>query len=197
MSNDDQMVPVPAPATFLTTEELIPLVYDELRRIAARRIAGEESTQSLQATALVHEAYLRLGNPCFPKWEGRAHFFGAAAEAMRRILVERARRRHAAKRGGGWRRVDWEQADVAATLLGPDLLAVSEALDQLAEIDANAAQLVTLRFFAGLGHQEAAELLGVSRRVADRMWTYARAWLVQTLQAAPGENGTDSQCKLQ
>jgi len=157
--------------------ELLPLVYDELRRLAAQRMARELPGQTLQATALVHEAYLRLvgADPEKP-WDGRGHFFAAAAEAMRRILVERARRRHTLKRGGQHARIDLDDAEpsVPAT---DDLLALDEALEKLAAQAPEKAQLVQLRVFAGLTLAEAAEILGLSTSTADRYWAYARAWL--------------------
>ena len=169
-----QRVPVGArPA-----HELLPLVYDELRRLAAQRMARESPGQTLQATALVHEAYLRLvgGDPNRP-WAGRGHFFAAAAEAMRRILVENARRRHRLKRGGHRARVDLDDAQPAAPETDDDLLALDEALQRLAVKDPVKAQLVQLRVFAGLTLAEAAESLGLSSSTADRYWAYARAWL--------------------
>jgi RNA polymerase sigma factor (TIGR02999 family) len=159
-------------------EQLLPLVYDELRRLAAARMAQEASGQTLQATALVHEAYLRLVAPeQAQRWDTRGHFFSAAAEAMRRILVEQARRKTAVKHGGGCRRVDLLEAD-AATNTGPwELLAIDEALLRLAGEDRQAAELVKLRYFAGLSVEEAAETLQISRATAYRHWAYARAWL--------------------
>jgi RNA polymerase sigma factor (TIGR02999 family) len=163
-------------------EELLPLVYEELRRLAAQRLAHEKPGQTLEATALVHEAYLRLmdGDQTRP-WNSRGHFFAAAAEAMRRILVENARRKQAEKHGGGRQRVD-----LPADLAGPesradDLLALDEALSRLEQHDPDAARLVKLRYFAGLTHQEAAEALGISRGAADRLWALARAWLFRQL----------------
>ncbi len=158
--------------------ELLPLVYDELRRLAAQRMSRESPGQTLQATALVHEAYLRLvgGDPDRP-WDGRGHFFAAAAEAMRRILVESARRRHRLKRGGHRARVDLDAAQPAAPETDADLLALDEALEKLAARDAVKAKLVQLRVFAGLTLAEAAEILGLSGSTADRYWAYARAWL--------------------
>jgi RNA polymerase sigma factor (TIGR02999 family) len=158
--------------------EILPLVYDELRRLAAQRMARESPGQTLQATALVHEAYLRLvgGDPEKP-WDGRGHFFAAAAEAMRRILVENARRRHRLKRGGGRGRVDLDDAQPAAPETDDDLLALDEALEKLAQNDPVKAQLVQLRVFAGLTLAEAAEILGLSISTAERYWAYARAWL--------------------
>jgi RNA polymerase sigma factor (TIGR02999 family) len=160
--------------------ELLPLVYDELRRLAARRLAGEAPGQTLDATALVHEAYLRLvgGDPGRP-WQGRAHFFAAAAESMRRILVENARRKRRLRHGGGLARAGVEPDEIAAPEGRPldELLAVDAALDRLAAADPAAAELVKLRYFAGFSIARSAEILGVSPRTADRLWTYARAWL--------------------
>ncbi|MCO6042749.1 ECF-type sigma factor [Aeoliella sp. ICT_H6.2] len=166
-------------------DELLPLVYDELRRLAAARLSQEKPGQTLQATALVHEAYLRLvkGNPD-QNWNGRAHFFGAAAEAMRRIMVENARRRARIKRGGNRK---WEELDIssiAAPQECDDLLALDEALSRLAEQDSQSAELVKLRYFAGMTVPRAAELLGVSPRKADFMWSFARAWLRHEMESS-------------
>jgi RNA polymerase sigma factor (TIGR02999 family) len=168
-----------------TSAELLPLVYEELRRLAAHKLSQERPGQTLQATSLVHEAWLRLAGTESWKWEGQKHFFAAAAEAMRRILIENARRKQRQKRGGGWERIDVEEIELAEPLPSNDLLALDEALTELAQRDAPAAELVQLRFFAGLTQQQAANLLGVSRRTADRTWAYARAWLFQ--QIAGGE----------
>jgi RNA polymerase sigma factor (TIGR02999 family) len=158
--------------------ELLPLVYDELRRLAAQRLARELPGQTLQATALVHEAYLRLvGSQPDRPWDGQGHFFAAAAEAMRRILVENARRRSRVKRGGDRARVDLDKAEPTAPETDDDLLALDEALAQLALKDPVKAQLVQLRVFAGLTVVEAAEVLSLSTTTADRYWAYARAWL--------------------
>jgi RNA polymerase sigma factor (TIGR02999 family) len=157
--------------------ELLPLVYNELRRLAASQLAHEPPGQTLQATSLVHEAWLRLVGAPDRKWEGQRHFFAAAAQAMRRILIENARRKQRQKRGGGWERVDVEKIQLAEPLPSDDLLALDEALTELARRDPSAAELVQLRFFAGLTQQQAADLLGISRRTADRTWAYARAWL--------------------
>jgi RNA polymerase sigma factor (TIGR02999 family) len=164
--------------------ELLPLVYDELRKLAARRLAREAPGQTLEATALVHEAYVRLvdGGDAKP-WNSRGHFFGAAAEAMRRILVENARRKASEKRGGGRRREDIPAAELVAPAVSEDLLALDEALSQLAQTDALAAELVKLRYFAGLTSQQAAAALGLSSRTADRTWSYARAWLLNKLKS--------------
>jgi RNA polymerase sigma factor (TIGR02999 family) len=160
--------------------QLLPMVYDELRRLAAQRLAREEPGQTLDATALVHEAYLRLvgGDPSRP-WLGRAHFFAAAAEAMRRILVENARRKRRLKHGGGLTRADLDPAELPAREPRPldELLAIDAALDRFATADPTAAELVKLRYFAGFSIPEAAAILGISSRSADRLWTYARAWL--------------------
>lgn len=164
-------------------DELLPLVYEELRKLAAVRMAGESSDHTLQATALVHEAWIRLGADRQPAWENRAHFFAAAAESMRRILIDAARRRHANKHGGGLERVD--VADPALQIAAPardeELLAVHESLDRLAAADPRRAELVKLRYFAGLTLEEAAEALGVSVPTAKRDWAYARAWLYQDI----------------
>jgi RNA polymerase sigma factor (TIGR02999 family) len=159
-------------------EQLLPLVYDELRKLAARRLADEKPGQTLQATALVHEAYLRLIGPDgHARWDGRGHFFAAAAEAMRRILVEKARREKRFKRGGDRQRVDLDEVAEIAGRADERILAVDEALDRLASEDPQAAQLVKLRFFAGMSITEAAGVLGISRASAYEQWAYARAWL--------------------
>jgi RNA polymerase sigma factor (TIGR02999 family) len=158
--------------------QLLPLVYDELRRLAAQKLAQEKPGQTLQATALVHEAYLRLveGDKA-PHWNSRGHFFAAAAEAMRRILVENARRKRGLKHGGGCQRVNLEEAVSCPPEPVEELLALSEALDRLAQEDPKKAELVKLRYFTGLSVQEAAEVLGISRATADRYWAYAKVWL--------------------
>lgn len=163
--------------------ELLTQVYDELRKLARAKMARESPGQTLQATALVHEAWLRLGGEAQPRWENRAHFFGAAAEAMRRILVDSARRKRRAKHGGGLRRVDWENLDVATIGDDDTVLAVHEALDRLARHDPVGARLIELRFFAGLPNVEAARVLGLAERTAKRTWSYARAWLQKELAA--------------
>jgi RNA polymerase sigma factor (TIGR02999 family) len=158
--------------------QLLPLVYDELRKLAAQRLAQEKPGQTLQATALVHEAYLRLvDTEKVQQWESRGHFFAAVAEAMRRILVENARRRGAEKHGGQLRRFDFEVAQTLAEPPADELLALDEALDQLAAEDPVKAELVKLRCFAGLSHRDAAQALGISRATADRYWAYAKSWL--------------------
>jgi len=161
-------------------EQLLPLVYDELRKLASAKMARESGSQTLQATALVHEAWMRLGADNQPDWQNRAHFFAAAAESMRRILIERARRRRAERHGGGLQRVDVD--DPALEIAAPggaddELLAVHDSLDRLASHDARKAELVKLRYFAGLTLEQAAEVLGVSLPTAKRDWAYARAWL--------------------
>jgi RNA polymerase sigma factor (TIGR02999 family) len=166
---------------------LLPLVYDELRRLAAQRLAHEKPGLTLQPTALVHEAYLRLvGGGDDEGWNGRGHFFAAAAEAMRRILVEAARRRRAAKHGGGRAREDLNADLVPAAEPREDLLALDEALDRLAATNRQAAELVQLRYFAGLTLPDAAEALGMAPRTAGRLWAYARAWLRREIEG-PGE----------
>src|SRR5215831_18241781 len=165
--------------------ELLPLVYDELRKLAAARLADEKPGQTLQATALVHEAYLRLvgdGQPA--DWNGRGHFFAAAAEAMRRILINRARDRHRLKRGGDRHRVDLDALAEPATAPDAHLLDLDDALDRLARSHPRAAELVKLKFFAGLTLQESAAALGLPPRTADRLWAFARAWLADALGPA-------------
>ena len=162
-------------------EDLLPLVYDELRRLAASQLSHERPGQTLQATSLVHEAWLRLASAEGQKWEGQKHFFAAATQAMRRILIENARRKQREKRGGGWERVNLEEIQLAEPLPSDQLLALDEALTELAQHDPQAAEFVQLRFFAGLTQQQAADLLGISRRTADRTWAYARAWLFRQI----------------
>ena len=158
-------------------QELLPLVYAELRRLAAHKLAHEAPGQTLQATALVHEAWLRLGGAENPRFEGRAHFFAAASEAMRRILIDNARRKRAVRHGGGLQRVDIQEVEVAARTDDEQLLAIHEALDKLAVEDKVTAELVKLRYFVGLTIPEAAEILGISETTANRYWTFARTWL--------------------
>jgi RNA polymerase sigma factor (TIGR02999 family) len=167
-------------------DQLMPLVYDELRKLAAQKLAQEKPGQTLQATALVHEAYLRLvgGDPSAPQerqWNSRGHFFAAAAEAMRRILINRARDKDCLKRGGGQQRVDLDLVVKADDASGADLVVIDDALAKLAEENRACAELVKLRFFAGLTQQEAAAALGLPRRTADRYWAFARAWLFEAL----------------
>ncbi len=162
-------------------EELLPLVYEELRKLAAARMAQEQPGQTLQPTALVHEAWLRLTGGEQPSFEGRGHFFAAAGEAMRRILIENARRKGRLKRGGEWKRVGLEELDVAVTTNDDTLLAVHDALTKLATVDPAGAKLIELRFFAGLSNVDAAKVLGLAERTAKRTWAYARAWLHEEL----------------
>jgi RNA polymerase sigma factor (TIGR02999 family) len=172
-------------------EQLLPLVYDELRKLAAAKLAQEKPGQTLQATALVHEAYLRLvardkptdADAPAPVWDNRGHFFAAAAEAMRRILVDQARRRHAAKRGGLQQRVELPESSLVAPMPDEELLALDEAIEQLGGTDPDAARLVRLRFFAGFTTAEAAEALGMSVRAAHDLWAYARSWLRRKTKA--------------
>jgi RNA polymerase sigma factor (TIGR02999 family) len=167
-------------------EELLPLVYDELRRLAAHKLAQESPGNTLQATALVHEAYVRLVDVDSPQqWDNRGHFFSAAAEAMRRILINRAREKKRLKRGGGQKRLDWNRLEVADDASDDDLIAIDEALKRLAAKQPACAELVKLRFFAGLTLDQAAECLGVGQRTADRYWSFARAWLFQELRGEP------------
>jgi RNA polymerase sigma factor (TIGR02999 family) len=160
-------------------EQLLPLVYDELRRLAARRLALEKPGQTLQATALVHEAYLRLvDTDAAQSWNSRGHFFGAAAEAMRRILIERARCKGRQKWGGDWRRVDLDNLDLVTSVTPEQLLALDEAIERLGAEDTTAASLVRLRYYAGMSLEQAAETLAISTATAYRHWSYARAWLL-------------------
>jgi RNA polymerase sigma factor (TIGR02999 family) len=163
-------------------EQLLPLVYDELRKLAVQRLAQEKQQQTLQATALVHEAYIRLvDTDKVQQWNGRGHFFAAAAEAMRRILIEIARAKGRSKRGGSWRRIDLERLDPVTSVTPDELLALDEAIDLLAAEDKSAAELVKLRYYAGLSLDQAAPALGISKATAYRHWAYARAWLRCTL----------------
>ncbi len=162
-------------------EQLLPLVYDELRRLAAAKMANERPGQTLQATALVHEAYLRLVGNGEHTWQNRRHFFGAAAESMRHILVDRARRKAAVRHGGEMVRLNLDDVRVASEATDEDVVRVNDALEKLAARDREAAELVKLRFFAGFTLAKAAELLGVSERTAKRTWAYSRAWLFKEL----------------
>ena len=161
--------------------QLLPLVYDELRKLAAARLAQEKPGQTLQATALVHEAYLRLVENESQAWDSRRHFFAAAAEAMRRILVENARRKGSLKRGGEQKRLELADVDLAAPKRTEEILAVDDALDRLEQQDPAAAQLVKLRYYSGFTLPQAAEVLEISPRTADRLWVYARAWLFRQI----------------
>jgi RNA polymerase sigma factor (TIGR02999 family) len=165
-------------------EELLPLVYDELRRLARRKMAGEAAGQTLQPTALVHEAYVRLvGSGGDRAWNGRTHFFAAAAEAMRNVLVDQARRKQRLKRGGNQQRVEMEELDVAAPDPDEKLLLVHESLEQLAAEDPLKTQIVKLHYFVGLTHAEIATLLGISERTVRRHWEFARVWLYRAIQS--------------
>src|SRR5262245_14841242 len=169
-------------------EQLLPLVYDELRKLAAAKLAQEKPGQTLQATALVHEAYLRLvGNGHSQPWDSRGHFFAAAAEAMRRILVESARRKQSQKAGGDWQRLELSDVEQATRRPHVDVLALSEALDRLESRDTRKASLVKIRYFAGLTNQEAAVALGISTATADNDWAYAKSWLKVQLERESAE----------
>jgi len=163
-------------------EELLPLVYSELRKLAASKMANEQPNQTLQPTALVHEAWLRLTGNEHVKWNGRAHFFGAAAEAMRRILIDNARRKQAARRGAGAQRLDIDEIEIAAPAKDDELLVINEVLDELATADKPKAELVKLHYFVGLTMEDCANVLGISIPTARRWWNYARAWLFQKIQ---------------
>jgi len=165
-----------------SAEELLPLVYDELRRLAAARLAQERPGQTLQATALVHEAWLRLVDSEPKHWNGRRHFFAAAAEAIRRILVENARRKRRLKHGGNLERVDLAELELASPIADDDLLALDDALNRLGQAHPDATELVKLCFFSGLTQAEAAQQLGISRATAERTWVFARAWLFREIQ---------------
>jgi len=165
------------------SEELLPLVYQELRRVAAHKMSNEAAGHTLQPTALVHEAYLRLVGPeQSQQWDGRGHFFAAAAEAMRRILVDRAREKKALKRGGNLERVDIDAVELPSPMPDDELLALDEALDRLATVDTRAAEMVKLCFFVGLTQEEAARELGISLSTAERVWGFARAWLLREVK---------------
>jgi RNA polymerase sigma factor (TIGR02999 family) len=172
-------------------EQLLPLVYEELRKLAAQRLARESPGQTLQATALVHEAYLRLVGPETTSWNGRGHFFAAAAEAMRRILIEQARRKRTEKHGGNLERIELDGVDLPETAPSEDILAVDEAIFRLAAEDPTKAELVKLRYFGGLSVEDAGRVLGISRATADRYWAYARVWLYSELSEA-GSADADS-----
>ena len=163
-------------------QELLPLVYDELRRLAAFKLAHEAPGQTLQPTALVHEAWLRLGGDANQAWNGRPHFFGAAAEAMRRILIDNARRKRARRHGGGQQRLDVEELEIAVAVKDDDLLEVDAALERFAALDQQKAEVVKLRYFTGLTIAEAADILAVSAPTATRWWAYARAWLHKDIE---------------
>ena len=170
----------------VAAERLLPLVYDELRNLAKSKLAHESPGQTLQATALVHEAFLRIAGDRHAEagWDGRGHFFAAAAEAMRRILVENARRKNRLRHGGEFERQDLDDIEIVAPEPREDLIALDEALTKLATVDGTAAELVQLRYFAGLTLPEVAEVLDIAPRTADRLWAYARAWLHQEIGRA-------------
>jgi RNA polymerase sigma factor (TIGR02999 family) len=172
---------VPPSEEAQTSEELLHQLYDELRKLAASRLANESGTQTLQPTALVHEAWLRLSGSEETKWKNRGHFFGAAAECMRRILIDRARRKQALRRGPKLTRIDLDLVDIASESDAETLLLVDEALKDLATEHSAAADIVKLRFFVGLDYAQAAEALGISERSAKRYWNFARAWLFRQL----------------
>ena len=165
-------------------EELLPLVYSELRKLAASKMAHEQPNQTLQPTALVHEAWLRLTGNENVKWNGRAHFFGAAAEAMRRILIDNARRKQAARHGGGSQRVDVDGVEIAAPAKAEEMLAINAVLEELGTVDKRKAELVKLHYFVGLTMDDCAGVLGISVPTARRWWSYARAWLYQRIQSS-------------
>jgi RNA polymerase sigma factor (TIGR02999 family) len=191
MSDVTRLLDAAAAGDRKAAADLLPLVYDELRKLAAAKMAQERPGQTLNPTALVHEAYLRLVGPADGhRWENCGHFFAAAAEAMRRILVEAARRKGRARHGGGRRRVDLDESGIVAESPGDDLLALDEALTRLAELDPMRAELVKLRFFAGLTMPEAATALGISLATAERHWAFARTWLYAELRdSQPPESG--------
>jgi RNA polymerase sigma factor (TIGR02999 family) len=171
------------PDEFQTTEQLLPLVYAELRRLAAHKMAGENAGHTLQPTALVHEAWLKLGGEQNHEWRNRNHFFAAAAEAMRRILTDNARRKLRMRHGGGQQRVDLDDFPTAAESEADHVLAVSEALEKFAKLDPQRAELVKLRYFVGLSFEEAAEVLDISIPTAKRYWSFAKAWLHEEIRA--------------
>ena len=179
----------------LAAEQLLPLVYDELRRLAASKMSDERPDQTLQATALVHEAFVRLVDVNnAQQWNSRGHFFAAAAEAMRRILVENARRRRQLKRGAGFQKAEDHEIAVVADNIQEDLIALDEALTKLTDTDPQAARLIQLRYFVGLSIPDAAKALGISPRTADRLWAFARAWLHREIQGSEdsAENSSES-----
>ena len=167
------------------SEELLPLVYHELRRLAAHKMSSEPAGHTLQPTALVHEAWLKLVDSPAQSWQNRAHFFGAAAEAMRRILIGRARRKQTQRRGAGAAHLDMDEIEIAGPAPDDQLLALNEALDRFAVLEPQQADLVKLRYFVGLKIEEAAEVLGISEATAKRWWAYARAWLFNEIQSNP------------
>jgi len=170
-------------------ENLLPLVYDELRKLATAKLVTEKPGQTLQATALVHEAYIRLVKNAAGEWNSRGHFFGAAAQAMRRIIVENARRKQRIRHGGEWKRSDRDPADIACALPDAEVLALDDALERLQKNDPFKAQLIQLRFFTGLTNEQAAESLNVSAATAKRHWRFARAWLHREVRAGDQKSG--------
>ena len=182
MSDAAQILAMVEPGGTTANGQLLTLVYQELRRLAAHKMSQEAPGHTLQPTALVHEAWLQLGGDKQPRWESRAHFFGAAAEAMRRILVDRAREKKALKRGGDLRRVDLDAVELPSPMPDDQLLALDEALDRLATVDGRAAEMVKLCFFVGLTQEEAARELEVSLSTAERVWGFARAWLLREVR---------------
>ena len=188
MSDVTQLLQAIEQGNAQAAQKLLTLVYDELRRVAAHKMASEAPGHTLQPTALVHEAWLHLGGDQQPTWQNRAHFFGAAAEAMRRILVDRAREKQALKRGGDLQRVDLDEVEITSPMPDDELLALDEALDRLATVDTRAAEMVKLCFFVGLTQEEAARELGVSLATAERVWGFARAWLLREVRK--GTTGT-------
>jgi RNA polymerase sigma factor (TIGR02999 family) len=183
MSDITQMLQAVGRGESRATQDLLPLVYEELRRLAAARMAREVAGQTLQATALVHEAWLRLVSDGEKTWQNRAHFFGAAAEAMRRILIESARRKSRLKHGGGQARLNVEDLELAETTPDEKVLLINEALESFEAQDPELARIVVLKFFGGLTNQEAAESLNLSERTVDRQWAYAKAWLFRYIRA--------------
>lgn len=167
----------------LPAEQLLSLVYDELRQLASRKMLREPGTQTLQPTALVHEAWLRLGGDAQPAWENRTHFFCAAAEAMRRILIDRARRKAAVRHGGDQQRCNIDDVEIEAPCHTTELLAVHEVLDQFAAVEPKKAELVKLRYFGGMNLKDAGQILGISEPTAVRWWNYARTWLYDAIEA--------------
>jgi RNA polymerase sigma factor (TIGR02999 family) len=183
MAEITQMLDAVGRGESCAAEELLPLVYEELRRHAAARMAQEPAGQTLQPTALVHEAWLRLFNGGGCQWQNRAHFFGAAAQAMRRILIENARHKARFKRGGGLQRVDIDAVELPATVPEERILQIDEALERLQTLDPEKARVVVLKFFGGLSNAAAAECLDVTERTVERHWAYAKTWLFQEIQA--------------
>ena len=181
MSNVTQILTAIEQGDAKAADKLLPLVYEELRRLAAKKMSQESPGHTLQATALVHEAYIRLVDSEAQSWRSRTHFFYAAAEAMRRVLIENARRKQRIKHGGGQQRIEIDQAELAIEKSSEDVIALDEALTMLAQKDSIAAELIKLRFFAGLTIDQAGKMLGIPPRTADRYWSYARAWLYREI----------------